>query len=379
MNPVYAIASNIVSSLGVDTAAHWNATTIKRSGIRQYSDEAFSDKKFWASKIDVATWQMIYSTTKAAHQPLSSFEQMALYSAQKALEDCTEDLDLSETVFILSTTKGNIEWLGQKEIERLLLTTSANIIAKELTITHKPIVISQACISGVVATLYALRLLESGRFKHAVVTGADRFTKFVLNGFQSFQAIADAPCKPFDKNRTGINLGEAAATIIFSTKPENPLAQIVSGATSNDANHISGPSRTGEELAMAINKSLKEANVQPNEINIISAHGTATPYNDEMESKAFGIANVAHAPLHSFKSYIGHTLGAAGIAETALLIESLRNQTTIPSLGFDELGVPQPLNVTKNSSNDTINYALKTASGFGGCNVASVWKRASNN
>lgn len=374
IKPVFALASNVTSSLGMNTENHWQAILRKQSGISQYEDLHFSEKSFWASKIDPTKWQLIHAQTQNGVL-LSPFEQMAVFSAKEALGNLEEPLDFKKTVFILSSTKGNIEWLYEKEDDRLLLSTSAALISKQLGIDHLPIIVSHACVSGVIATLYALRLLQSGKYENAIITGADRFTKFVLNGFQSFQAIAEAPCKPFDKNRAGINLGEAAATLILSSnKTHHPLAQLVSGATSNDANHISGPSRTGEELAMAINKTIREARISAHEIDLVSAHGTATLYNDEMESKAFTLAGVASASIHSLKGYIGHTLGAAGIAETALLIEALRNQQLIPSIGFEEPGVSCEINVTKNTSSKLLTYALKTASGFGGCNAATVWK-----
>jgi 3-oxoacyl-[acyl-carrier-protein] synthase-1 len=242
---------------------------------------------------------------------------------------------------------------------------------------HKPVVVSHACVSGVLSLVYAMRLLQGGKYRNVIVIGCDRFTKFVLNGFQSFQAIADEPCRPFDADRKGINLGESGATIILTAKPEgNPLAQILSGATSNDANHISGPSRTGEELALAINAALQQANLSANNIDMVSAHGTATPYNDEMESKAFGLCGLTETPVHSFKGYTGHTLGAAGILESAMIIESIRHQQLIPSLGFSTIGVPVSLNVTRTIQTSAINYVLKTASGFGGCNATAVWAKA---
>lgn len=373
MQPVYAIATHLMSSLGVDVAAHWKAAANRTTGIKQHEDLSLSSTTFFAAKMDAAQWQRIHECTKT-NITLSPFEQMAIYSAKQAIANCTEDIDLSQTAFILSSTKGNIEWLNQVPDERILLATSAGIIAKELGIKTQPIVIAHACVSGVVASIYGMRLLQSGRYKQVIITGADRFTKFVLSGFQSFQAVAAAPCRPFDANRTGINLGEAAATIILSAnKQAGALASMLAGSTSNDANHISGPSRTGEELALAITKTLQEASLTPKQIDMISAHGTATLYNDEMESKAFGIADVAHAPTHSFKGYIGHTLGAAGIAESAMVIESLRQQQIIPSLGFDNLGVSQALNITQEMKPVAINYVLKTASGFGGCNAASLW------
>ncbi len=374
MEQVFAIATNVVSALGMNTDAHWSAIARKQSGIRKYEDASLSNTPFFASRIDPGQWQNIHEVTKTS-VVLSSFEQMAIYSAREALSQCEQDIDLSKAVLVLSTTKGNIEWLDQVPDERVTLHSSAVVISDQLGLTSKPVVISHACVSGVVASLYALRLLQSGRYKYAIVVGADRFTRFVLSGFQSFQAIADEPCKPFDAHRKGINLGEAAATIVLSTDADEPLARLVSASTSNDANHISGPSRTGEELAYSIDRSMKQGQITADQVSMISAHGTATLYNDEMESKAFGIAKLSSVPLHSFKGYIGHTLGAAGVVESAMIIESIRRQQLIPSPGFSELGVSQPLNVVRDIASDEINFVLKTASGFGGCNASAIWAR----
>ena len=93
-----------------------------------------------------------------------------------------------------------------------------------------------------------------------------------------------------------------------------------------------------------------------------------------MESKAFDLAGLLHSPVHSFKGYIGHTLGAAGVLESAMTIESMRHQTLIPSPGFDTLGVPRPITVSNTLKPANIRYALKTASGFGGCNATAIWR-----
>lgn len=375
MKPVSAIATNIVSLLGLDTTSHWRNIVNGKIGVRQYTDEALSPVPFFGSRIEPAQWQVIHDATRAS-MVLSPFEQMCIYSARQALQGLEAPLNLDETILILSTTKGNIEWLGQVEEGRLLPHNTAQIIAAQLGLKHKPLVISHACVSGVTALLYAQRLLQSGRYKNTIVVGADRLTKFVLSGFQSFQAISDQPCRPFDAERKGINLGEAAATIILSADDEYiPLAHLLSGSTSNDANHISGPSRTGEELALAIKRAMEAAGLDKSRINMISAHGTATLYNDEMEAKAFGIAGIAHAPLHSFKGYIGHTLGAAGVVESAMIVESLLHQQLIASPGFATLGVSQQLNVITSPIPAQLDFVLKTASGFGGCNAVAIWSK----
>ena len=375
MPPVYAIASNIVSGLGLDTEAHLQAIAQGRIAIKKFEDRSLSSTPFWASMLAPGQWQAISNQT-AGNAALTPFEQMAAFSIKKALSTLDEPIDLNKTAFILSTTKGNIELLGKVPDERLLLHHSAKQIAAHTGIGGKTIVVSHACVSGIVALQYGMRLLQSGRFKHAIVTGCDRFSRFVLNGFQSFQAISDEPCRPFDADRKGINLGEAVATIVLSAHQQGDKdIQLVAGATSNDANHISGPSRTGEELAMAINRAMIEADIAPARIGMVSAHGTATVYNDEMESKAFDLAGLLHAPVHSFKGYVGHTLGAAGVLESIVTIESLKHQMLVPSSGYENLGVPKPVNVSRKFEPASFGYALKTASGFGGCNAVAIWKK----
>lgn len=366
---VYAIATDITSSLGVGTQAHWQSVADGVQGFNTYENNA---QTYCAARLSDNQWEDIQSAI--TNDTLTSFEKLCLFSANKAIAQRPSAFSLSETVFVLSTTKGNIDRLNEDADERTLLHTSAGIIADQLGIAATPVVVSHACVSGSVALLYAHRLLTSGRYKQAVVIGCDLFSPFVLNGFLSFQAIADAPCRPFDADRTGINLGEAAATIILSTEPgTQPIAQLMGGATSNDANHISGPSRTGEELAMAISRAMQDAQLQASDINMISAHGTATAYNDEMEAKAIHLSGMGEVPLHSMKSYTGHTLGAAGVLESAMITEAIRRQQLIPSANYATHGVSVPVNIITAMQPAEINYVLKTASGFGGSNAAIVW------
>lgn len=369
MKAIYAIASGIVSPLGASVSTIWEAIAGGHRGITQHSNPNLSANPFFASVLDET--QIRFDEDSV----LSSFEQLSLKSIQAAIGD--QAVDPKKTVLILATTKGNTEWLQNPEKQdRIDLHSSTRILADHIGLMTKPLVVSHACVSGVTALQYGARLLQSGRYQQAIIAGADMLTRFVLSGFQSFQAIADEPCRPFDAARKGINLGEAAATIILSTEPgESPLARLCGGATSNDANHISGPSRSGHELARAITNALFEAGIRPQDVDAISAHGTATIYNDEMEAKAFAHAGVIHAPLHSLKGYLGHTLGAAGVLESALLIESLRRQMLIPSIGFQNSGVSEAVNVTREMQPASIRYALKTASGFGGCNAAVLWER----
>ncbi len=165
---------------------------------------------------------------------------------------------------------------------------------------------------------------------------------------------------------------------VANLNSEKSNVRIVGGGLSNDANHISGPSRTGEELGFAIQQALEEAGMTSKDIDFISAHGTATLYNDEMEAKAFNLMNLKETPLNSLKGYYGHTLGAAGIVETIISAQSLKEDELIPTAGFESVGVTQTVNVIKKKESRVLKTCLKTASGFGGCNAAIILQKEFN-
>ncbi|MEP6610803.1 MAG: beta-ketoacyl synthase N-terminal-like domain-containing protein, partial [Mucilaginibacter sp.] len=283
-----------------------------------------------------------------------------------------------KTTLIISSTKGNINLLETEENnpalqQRVAMPTSAKMVAEHFGFQNQPIIISNACISGVMAIITGMRLLNAGQYENAVIAGADVISKFIVSGFQSFQALSPAVCRPFDKSRDGLNLGEGAATVILSTQKKfEGSIKVKGGSVSNDANHISGPSRTGAELAHAAKQAMSDAGLATGDIDFISAHGTATVYNDEMEANALALAGLQSVPLNSLKGYYGHTLGAAGLIESVVSIQSLKEKLVIPALGFVENGVTSMVNVcTSPLPIDAVNF-IKTASGFGGCNAAVV-------
>lgn len=157
--------------------------------------------------------------------------------------------------------------------------------------------------------------------------------------------------------------------------PEKAKIIVTGAASSNDANHISGPSRTGDGLLLAIEKTLKRAGKKATEIEFISGHGTATLFNDEMEALAVHGAGLQHVPMNSLKSYFGHTLGAAGLIESVIGIESMRSGQLIGTLNYKESGVSQAVNILATTSRQPISNCLKTAAGFGGCNAAILFEK----
>lgn len=364
---VWVIADSIISPLGTTSEENFNNVVNSISGVHNIFDPQLSATPFYSGKISELT----------RSRDLTRFEQMCVHAVSEI--KARHKLISDKTLFILSTTKGNIELLKtEPNHSRIHLHAAAMKIA-EVCQLENVIVVSNACVSGVMAITIAKRYLEKGKYDHAIILGADELTSFVVSGFQSLGALSNERCKPFDRERKGINLGEAAAAILISTKPNAfgimPSVKILGSGLTNDANHISGPSRTGEELAMAIDRSLRESNIPSTEIDFISAHGTATLYNDEMEAKAFHLTGYSDTPLNSLKGFYGHTLGAAGVLETIISIHSLRNNALVPSLGFSELGVPHKLNVITSPIKKPLRTFLKTASGFGGCNAAIVFQK----
>lgn len=373
MRPVYVAADNVISPIGNTTALNMEQLRKGVSGITEHFNVNISPTPFYASLFAEGDFKDDATYTK--------FEKLLIASVEKALAGCTIDHQDERTLLIVSSTKGNISLLetdpDRPDLkERIALHTSAKLVAHHFGFKTQPITVSNACISGIMAILTGLRLLQGGQYDNAVVVGADVITKFVLSGFQSFQAVSAGPCRPFDANRTGITLGEGAATMILTTDSEySNEVRVLSGAVSNDANHISAPSRTGEELCQAINRSLTDAGLTADDVDFVSAHGTATSYNDEMEAKALALAGLSKVPVNSLKGFYGHTLGAAGLIESVISVQSLKENIILPTPGFAEPGVSSNINITTQLASSPVKTFLKTASGFGGCNGAVLFSK----
>lgn len=379
MNKVYLSYNNIVSSFGFDSQIAVQNIRNEVSGLRSINDQQLLPEPFHASLVDQKKLQIAFETLFPKDN-YTRLEKMMLVSLEKVIK--ASQLNLTDRVgLIISTTKGNIDALEVNSPfpkKRAYLSEIGKVIKGFFGFKTEPIVLSNACVSGVLAIAVAKRFIEQGRFDHVFVVSGDLVTKFILSGFNSFQALSNEPCRPYCKTRSGINIGEVAASVLV-TKDENNLAKeavtVIGEASCNDANHISGPSRTGEGLFRCVRSALKEANLQADHIDYISAHGTATSFNDEMEAIALNRLNMAEIPVNSLKGYLGHTLGASGLLETIIGMHSLHQNTLFASKGFQELGVSKPINVIEATTSKQLDIFLKTASGFGGCNTAVILKK----
>ncbi len=372
--------NNIISSLGFDSETVVENIHNEISGLKLINNQAILPESFYSALINTGDLENAFQKLHP-NQDYTRLEKMMITALHKVIND--SNLELNKRVgLIISTTKGNIDALDDNNSfpkDRSYLDVLGKAIKNFFNFENDAIIVSNACVSGVLAVGIAKRFILQDVYDHVFIVSGDVVSEFILSGFNSFQALSDKPCKPYDKNRTGINIGEVAASALV-TKNNTNLAEeaveILGESSCNDANHISGPSRTGEGLYRSIQSAMKQAKISPSEIDFISAHGTATLFNDEMEAIAVNRCNIQNTPLNSLKGYFGHTLGASGLLETIIGMHSLKNNTLYASKGFETLGVSQPLNVIKQTTKPTkpLQTFLKTASGFGGCNTAIIYK-----
>jgi 3-oxoacyl-[acyl-carrier-protein] synthase-1 len=381
----YIAADNIISPLGFTSAENFERLKNMQTGVQKIPAAVYSMEPMYAAMIDAQQLEQEFKKLKT-ESTFTRLEKMVILSITAALkENPAIDITDKKTLLILSTTKGNVDLLDPSNAsafdkKRVHLWETAAIIQRYFNSPHTPLVVSNACISGVLGIIIGKRLLESERYENVIVCGVDILTEFVVSGFQSFKAVSSTIAKPYDEARDGISLGEGCGTIILTNQPERaktgftPIL-VKGGAVSNDANHISGPSRTGDGLLLAIEKTLAESGVTASEINYISGHGTATLFNDEMEALAINDAKLEAVPMNSLKSYFGHTLGAAGVIESIIGIHSMQENILIATYQFDKLGVSKPVNIIRATQQAVVDTCLKTAAGFGGCNAAVLFQK----
>lgn len=358
---LYLGGRSLVSPLGNSLKDNVTSIVAGRSGIRHHNLPYASVPSLHASKMP-ADWA--YPGALLSTMCANAIEES--FSAIQAEKD--------GWLFVLSTTKADVDRGVDADG-----TTPAMRLLRELQdvlpVSSDAKAVSLACVSGLAALNYAADRIRMGDYKHAFVLGADLVSEFTASGFASFHALADGPCKPYDANRTGLNLGEAVAGVILSSDSslfQTPYVKYLAGTTANDANHISGPSREGEGLFRSIQRTLKLAGKSSAEVDYISSHGTATRYNDDMESIAYDRVGLSHVPVSGLKGYYGHTLGASSLVETVLGVESLLTGVQYATLGCETQGTAKPMNLVTETREVEMRTLLKTASGFGGVNASAL-------
>lgn len=394
----------MITPLGEGVGKNFSAILKGETGVARTSGSRITQSALMAGIIPEEVYVNVRERLGERAMSMTRTEILTCGCLKSLIRSLSQELQTAlgngRTGIVVATAKGNISALEGRcgsgpfipsDDDKVLFSSMTRCISEFSGVPESDIrIISNACISGVSAIVAARRMLLVGDYDMVIVVGVDTQNRFITSGFASFKSLSPDFCRPYDESRGGLNLGEAAGAIALTSNPvmwscgldaESGYVSIDGGSVSDDANHISGPSRTGDGLFFAMRNAMKEAGVNAAGIDLLQMHGTATAYNDEMESKAACLAGVQDVPVQSLKPYFGHTMGASGVIETIIAAAEIQEGIIAGTKGYEKSGVSVPLNVcasnkliTKNlvlsSPAGKINHCLKTASGFGGTNAA---------
>lgn len=377
----------IISAIGSTIEENFNALINSKSGISdlEYIDTIhkgvlkFGEVKFTNS-------QLTSMLGLPENHNFSRTTLLGAYAAQKAVENAgIQNINDYPTGLVSSTSVGGMdkteqyfyEYFENPEIRRFITSHDAgdasHKIADILGIEGLVTTISTACSSAANAVMFGARLIASGQLERVIVGGSDALSKFTINGFNTLMILTDSYNTPFDNNRKGLNLGEAAAYLVLESdkivKEQNRevLAYLSGFGNANDAYHQTASSEDGEGAFLAMEKALKMADILPENIDYINVHGTATPNNDLSEGRALARIFGQNIPLFSStKPYTGHTLAAAAAIEAVYSILALQHNVVFPNLNFKNKMEEFDLIPTTELTPKEIHTVLSNSFGFGG-------------
>lgn len=294
----------------------------------------------------------------------------------------------ADATLITATTKGCVDLMEKVNCgcagspAGVPMAPLLSSISKRFGLASTGINVNAACASSTIAVARATSLIASGRSEAVLVVCMDLVSEFVFSGFSALQALSPQICRPFDRNRNGLSLGEGGAALLLLSRERarregRPELGIVAGwGAANDATHITAPARDACGLIQTVRQALDRAAIGPERVAAVSAHGTATPYNDQMELTAFrAIFGERTLPVNSIKGSIGHTLGAAGGIEVALGLKCLEEKLLPPTVGMVDAEEAGEGFLSAQAQQIEGSYLLSTNSGFGGVNAAIILRR----
>lgn len=384
--------TGIISAIGNNTEENFRSLMLEKSGIRPV--ELLSGKGvngFVAGEIKLTNPQLADMAGFPAAADLPRSALLALIAVKEALADANfETPDPWRTGIVLGNTVGGMDltekfYHQQTGNNTFIKSHSCGFVTEQvaeyLGIKGFATTLSTACSSGANAIMMGARLIKNGIVDRVIAGGTDALSSFTYNGFKSLMVVDPEICRPFDKNRGGMNLGEGAGVIILETldsalkRRKKPLAMLSGYANANDAYHPTATSPDGNGPWLSMTKAIKNAGLSPDQIDYINVHGTGTDNNDITEAVAltrvFG-DNIPH--FSSTKSCFGHTLGAAGGIEAVVSVLSLTRQVVFPNLFFSEPMDDVPLKPVLHVLKDfPVHHVLSNSFGFGGNNTSLVF------
>ncbi|MCK5681426.1 beta-ketoacyl-[acyl-carrier-protein] synthase family protein [bacterium] len=387
MNEVLIVAAEAVSALGGTRSETWQKLLAGESAAAPIS--TFDPTPYYCK---------IAAEIKGLKNPQRDANRLPQL-LQKLFKSLPDSLPESCSL-IGSTLKGAIDlqekvWrdplrpstnYSAPETTLPLPCAAANLVAKHFSLSHPGLTINGACASSTIALGRAASRIAAGFDDCTLVWAAEIVSEFVFSGFASLKALTPDVCRPFDQQRNGLILGEAAAALLLMSatraKKEGltPLAKIGGWGVANDALHLTAPAQDGRGLLSACRRALTRAALRPEDISAINAHGTATIHNDQMEISAFTELFSQRSPqnkipIHSVKGALGHTLGAAGALEATIAIDTLHEQRLPPTIGLVNPEIEIHHQVSPNPMPFSGDHLLLTNSGFGGVNAALILSR----
>jgi len=387
-NGVAITGMGIVSAIGNTVAENLNSLRNAQKGITQVDnfDTSLRDKVL-VGEIKLSNDQMIEKLQLPVDNSMTRTGLLGALAAKQAIVSAQIDMVSNNyrTGLVSSTSVGGMDitekyfyaYENNPELHRYIASHDAGVssqhIADYIGLKGFVTTISTACSSAANAIMLGAQLIKSGRLDRVIVGGTDALSKFTLNGFNTLMILSDTYCKPFDQNRKGLNLGEAAAYLILESdeivQKENKkvLAYLSGYGNANDAFHQTASSENGEGAYLAMKKAFNLAGLSPRDIDYVNAHGTATPNNDLSEGHALIRVFGAQVPaFSSTKAYTGHTLAAAAGIEAVYSILALQNDVIFPNLNFETpMGEFQLLPQTR-LLHQSVNHVLSNSFGFGG-------------
>lgn len=385
MSKVVVTGIGVISAIGNNVLENHQSLQAGKTGISkaQYLDSNYQ-KSFLFGEVKLSNQQLLDSIKIEDKLGLNRTDLLALKAFEEAISDAklsNAELSDFETAFVSGSTVGGMcetnhlfeDATAESNPSEFIDAYTCNAHLLRIVKSHKikgyTDVINTACSSSANAIMIGAKLILSGRAKRVIVGGTDGLAKFTVNGFNSLQIFSSEICRPFDKNRNGLNLGEGAAYLVLEhedlAKNKHQYARISGFGNSNDAYHASSLSEEAVGVKASINAALKTANISGSAIDYVNAHGTATENNDSTEIRGLSETLGNIPPYNSTKSYTGHTLGAAGAIEAVYSILALENNELYPSLNFSEgiEGYPSPI---RTKSKKEITHVLSNSFGFAG-------------